>query len=358
MDRRDFFDPDLLARSAGQVWSALHGLDESQPAKVQDSCSFIRFSHQAMATDWEFVVPFGTPGAMDAADVVFARVDQLEEQLSVYRAHSEVSKLNQNAWQQSVVVEAELFKLFALAARLTTETEGAFDITAGAIIRAWGFFKGPRRVPEQRERALALSRVGMKHVLLEAASSSVRFLREGIEINLGAIGKGYALDRAVADLCHQSNVSAALLHGGHSSVYAIGSEPGTESGWLVSLGHPLEPGRSLGTLRLRNQAMGTSAATFRYLEHRGHKLGHILDPRIGWPASGVSGATVVANSAAEADALATAFFIMGPKKAEAYCRSHDDVGAILLAEGASRPEVFGLLQGVFRPAEEFVRLPE
>ena len=358
MDRRDFFDADLLARSAGQIWAATHGCEEEQTPEPQESCSFLRFNHQAMATDWEFIVPFGTPEAMAAADVVFARVDQLEGQLSVYRSESEVSKLNQQAWQQPVVAESGLFELFTLASRLSRETDGAFDITAGALIRAWGFYRGPRRVPEQRERALALSRVGMKNVRLDAASKSVRFLHEGLEINLGAIGKGYAIDRAMADLRARGEVSSALLHGGHSSVYAIGSEPGTDRGWLISIGHPHEPDNCLGTLRLRNQAMGTSAATFKFLEHRGRKLGHILDPRLGWPASGVSSATVVASSAAEADALATAFFILGPKKAEAYCRSREDVGVILLVDGARRPEVFGRLQGVFRPAEEPVRLPD
>ena len=358
MDRRDLFDADLLARSAGQLWAATHAFDEEPASEPQESCSFLRFNHQAMATDWEFVVPFGTPEAMDAADIVFSRVDRLEAQLSVYRPESEVSQLNQRASHQPVVVESDLFALFALAARLTGETEGAFDITAGALIRAWGFYRGPRRVPEQRERALSLTRVGMKNVRLDATLKSVRFLREGLEINLGAIGKGYAIDRAIADLRGRGNVSSALLHGGHSSVYAIGSEPGTDRGWLISIGHPEEPDNCLGTSRLRNQAMGTSAATFKYLEHRGRKLGHILDPRLGWPASGVSSATVVASSAAEADALATAFFILGSKKAEAYCRSHQDVGAILLLDGARRPDVFGRLQDNFRPAEETVRLPD
>ncbi|HEV8058946.1 MAG TPA: FAD:protein FMN transferase [Gemmataceae bacterium] len=357
MDRRDFFGPENLGRSASQVLAAMQALDDPPLPDSQSGCSFLRFSHQAMATDWEFIVPFGTPGAMDAADVVFDRIDRLEEQLTVYRTHSEVSQLNQTAWQRPVAVDPELFDLLALASRLNQETEGAFDITAGALIKAWGFFRGPRRVPEQSERAQALSRVGMKHARLDAEAKTVRFLREGLEINLGAIGKGYALDRAVADLRARGNVSSALLHGGHSSVYAIGSEPGTERGWLVALGHPLEPGRSLGTLRLRNLAMGTSAATFQYLEHRGRKLGHILDPRIGWPATGVLSATVVANSAAQADALATAFFILGPKKADAYCRSHEDVGVILVVDGASRPNVLGRLGGVFRAAEESVPLP-
>ena len=200
MDRRDFFCAENFGCSAGQVLAVLQALEDSPLPDLQPDCSFLRFAHQAMATDWEFIVPFGTPGAMDAANVVFERIDQLEEQLSVYRPHSEVSQLNHNAWQQPVSVEPELFELLALASRLSQETEGAFDITAGALIKAWGFFRGPRRVPEPSERFQALSRVGMKHLRLEAAAKTVRFLREGLEINLGAIGKGYALDRAVADL--------------------------------------------------------------------------------------------------------------------------------------------------------------
>lgn len=355
MNRRDFFNPNRLANAAGQVWAATQELTEPQPEPSQDSFSFLRFHHQAMATDWELVVPFDTPGAIDRADLVFRRIDQLEDQLSVYRTQSEISQINLNAWQQAIQVETALFNLLEQAAQLTEQTEGAFDITAGAMIRSWGFFRGPRRVPESRERARDQARVGMKHVVLDKAASTVRYLREGLEINLGAIGKGYALDRAVADLQLQWGHAPALLHGGHSSVYAIGSEPGTDQGWLVSLGNPLEPGEALGTLRLVDQAMGTSAATFQYLEHRGRRLGHILDPRIGWPASGVVGATVVAPSAAQADALATAFFILGPKKAEAYCKEHAEVGILILTEGSDRPEVFGCLQGNFRKTEASIR---
>ena len=133
-------------------------------------------------------------------------------------------------------------------------------------------------------------------------------------------------------------------------MYAIGSEPGTDRGWLVEISHPLSAGTSLGTLWLRDRAMGTSAATFQYFEHHGRKLGHILDPRIGWPARGVDSATVIAPTAAQADALATAFFILGPRKVEEYCRTHDQVGAILLLEGGQRPEVFGAAADCFRPA--------
>src|SRR5207249_476956 len=109
---------------------------------------------------------------------------------------------------------------------------------------------------------------------------------------------GYALDRAAGLLRRGWNFTSALLHGGQSSVYAIGSVPGGKAGWAVGLRHPWDPDRRLGVVRLRDRALGTSAATFRHLEHQGRKLGHILDPRTGWPAEGMASVSVLAPTAA------------------------------------------------------------
>jgi FAD:protein FMN transferase len=351
MNRRRFLNPRHLARAAGSVVAAVEEVSSLYLADPpQQECAFLRFGHRAMATDWAFLVPFGTPDAMDLAEQAFITVDSLEDQLSVYRDHSEISRLNRDAFTNPVQVEERLFGLLQLAARLTHETEGAFDITAGALIKAWGFFRGPKRVPIAIERKQALERVGMKHVELNPDTMSVRFVRGGLEINLGAIGKGYAIDRAIETLRAKSGVRAALLHGGQSSVYAIGSEPATDRGWLIELGHPLATERCLGTIRLRDQGLGTSASTFRNLEFGGRRLGHILDPRVGWPAEGMASVTVIAPTATVADALATAFFILGTDKAEHYCEQHPEIGAILLAEGEERPRVFGALKSVFSPA--------
>src|SRR5207253_5551051 len=203
-------------------------------------------------------------------------IDRLEAQLTVYRDSSEVSRLNLLAPATDVPLEKGLFDLLALSARISEETQGAFDITAGALIKAWGFYRGPRRVPEEEERRQALARVGMRHVHLDAKKQTAHFLRAGLEINLGSIGKGYGLDCAVESLRLHWNLSSALLHGGHSSVYAIGTEPGSENGWVVGISHPWDRARRLALVRLRDQALGTSAATFRHLEYNGRKLGHIL----------------------------------------------------------------------------------
>src|SRR5262249_38333665 len=160
-----------------------------------------------------------------------------------------------------------------------------------------------------------LERVGVRHLELDAQRRSVRYLRRGLEINLGSIGKGYALDRA-ADLLRNEGVTAGLIHGGQSSILAIGSDPTDDRGWAVGVRHPWQGDRRLAVLRLRDRALGTSAVTFQHLEVNGKKLGHILDPRTGWPAEGTASATAVAPTAAEADALATAFFILGVDKTQ------------------------------------------
>ena len=191
MNRRDFLHPRHLAVTAGHVLAAT--LDE--PIAEMPEISLLRMARRAMATTFEIVVPFGTPAACETAATAFDLLDELEAQMTVYRDTSEVSQLNRVAFRQAVPVEDRLFGLLALAERLTRETAGAFDVTAGALIKAWGFFKGPKRVPEPAERAAVLARVGMHRVRLEAANRTVRYLVPGLEINLGAIGKGYALDR-------------------------------------------------------------------------------------------------------------------------------------------------------------------
>lgn len=336
MNRRELLDPRNVAQVAGNVLGAL---DEFAPVDTPDEVALLRFGWRAMATAWEILLPFGTESALEAARDAFALLDELEDQLTVYRDTSEVSRLNRLAPTCGMQVEDRLFALLEMAAEVTRETDGAFDVAMGALIKAWGFFRGPKRVPMDEERAEVMNRSGMRHVELDRTTRGVRFSRAGPEINLGAIGKGYALDRMAESL---AKMPAALLHGGSSSVYAKGDAHGDGRGWAVKLRHPRIPARYLAEVRLRDQALGTSAATYQYLVHEGKKLGHILDPRSGWPASGVASASVIARSGALADALSTAFYVGGLDLAQRYCERHQDVGVILLAEGDHEPAVINL----------------
>jgi len=303
-----------------------------------------------MATTFEVAIPARShANPLAAATAALDLIDELEDQMTVYRDHSEVVRLNETAADAPVAVERELFDLFTRCAAWTIQTEGAFDIASGALVKAWGFFRREGRVPAPTERNHAMARSGFRHVILNPESRSVKFRRAGLEINLGAVGKGYALDRAARLLFEEWGVRSALLHGGGSSAYAIGAPPGAPHGWPVRLKHPTHPEQSLGTIYLRDRGLGTSSATFQFFEYHGQKLGHLLDPRTGWPARGTASASVIAPTAAEADAMSTAAFVLGASGAERLTKLNPDLGALLLIDRASPDREGG---GGCRPAAD------
>src|SRR4051812_22314682 len=329
---------------------ALAALLGDEPAAPVADVAVLRASRRAMATAFEVLLPFGSPLAQPAAEAALELIDELEDQLTVFRDHSEVSRLNATATDHAVEVAPNLFDLIEFSAHLTRQTQGAFDIATGALIKAWGFYRRQGRVPTPAERAAAMGRTGTRFLALDRGRRTVRYLRQGLEINLGGIGKGYALDRAAELIARDWGVSSALLHGGSSSVRAINTPPGQPRGWPVTIKHPWEPDRRLGTLYLADRALGTSAATFQHFEYNGRKLGHLLDPRTGWPAEGIDQASVVAPTAAEADALSTALFVLGVEPTARFCRTRPDVGVVLLPAGRDRPLTFNLSPQTFSPS--------
>jgi thiamine biosynthesis lipoprotein len=326
MNRREFLHPRRIANVAAPF---LGIADELQTPAETSSPAMLRFARRAMATTFECIVPFDTPDAYETAEAALDEIDRLESQLTVYRDVSEVSVLNARAAQQPVRVERNLFDLLTLAKKLHAETDGAFDIAVGALIKSWGFYRRAGRVPTLQELAEVRGRIGMQHVTLDADRQTVFFERPGVEINLGSIGKGFALDGAV----NQSALKHGLIHGGHSSILARNS-PSFPSAWPVGLTDPERPQWRRAWVYLRNRGMATSAATHQHFLHDGKKLGHVLDPRTAWPAEGILSATVTAPTAAEADALATAFFILGVDKTRAFCETHAEIGAILISVNA------------------------
>jgi thiamine biosynthesis lipoprotein len=164
---------------------------------------------------------------------------------------------------------------------------------------------------------------------------------------------GHAVDRASREL-RQLGVGDFLLHGGHSSVFASGDHAG-QGGWPVALRNPLFLDAPYAVVLLANQALGTSGSNVQYFRHEGRRYGHILDPRTGWPAEGLLSASVVAETAAEADAVSTALYVMGLENAVAWCKDHPAIGAMLVppadAAGRLRPILCNLSEDrvVFAP---------
>src|SRR4051812_27916622 len=157
---------------------------------------WLHLHREAMACRFEVTLPSELASCTDAANAGLDIVDRLEEQLSIFRPHSELSRLNAEASARAVPVEPRLFELLARCRQLHASTGGAFDITATPLSKIWGFLRREGRIPTPDELAEALACVGMQHVALDRAASTVRFARPGVALNLGGIGKGYALDRA------------------------------------------------------------------------------------------------------------------------------------------------------------------
>lgn len=316
-------------------------------AKGRESL-LVSVRRRAMACEWE--VQLAAARNDNSMERVFGSLDlveALEAQMTVYRTDSEVQRINRHAAEGPVLVEPRLFALFQLAQELYRDTAGALDITSGPLSETWGFSRRRGRVPLAEEIAAALAHVGMADVVLDAELGTIAFRRPGITVNFNSIGKGYALDR-MSELLDEDQVDHYLLHGGKSSVLARGDQPGREpdSGWTIGLRHPLRPAERLGEFCLRNRSLSTSGSGTQFFRRRGRRYGHILDPRTGQPVEGIYSATVIAPTAAAADALSTAFYVMGPEKVAAYCRQHPEVSAVLITpaerEGAVRIDSFGL----------------
>jgi thiamine biosynthesis lipoprotein len=267
-----------------------------------------------MATRFELVLPGENTIALRAAgEEALDEIDRIEGQLSLYRPTSEIAHLNARAAKEPVRVTPSLFALLEQALRLSSETGGAFDITIGPLVRCWGFMHGTGAMPAKEAVAAAQARVGMHLVELDVANRTVRFEREGVKLDLGAIGKGYAIERAM-ELLWEAGVTSALLHGGTSTVYALGHPPEAEY-WKVAIDQPPDvadqAGPVLATVLLRDEALSVSAVWGKCFQTEGKILGHIIDPRRGAPANGALLSAVVLPSATETDALSTALLVLG-----------------------------------------------
>ena len=314
--RREFLAPAASAAAASSV--------------VPVGGSTIHVATRAMACEFAVIMNGGAHDRTMAVGDVLQLIADIETWLSVYRPHSEISAVNQRAAEERVRVRPPLLELLQTSVRLSEQTDGAFDVAAGAQIQLWHACRAEQRIPSEQERAAAVAASGARQLQLDPQDSSVRFATPGVRLDPGAIGKGYALDEAAAWMEKMEGCpDDFLVHGGHSSLVARGSHEG-QGGWPVGIGNPLFTKKRLGTVLLRNQAMSTSGSNIQFFRHEGRRYGHILDPRSALPVEGMLSVTVFAESAAIADALSTAFFVLGVENAQKCCDNLPNVGVILV----------------------------
>lgn len=263
-----------------------------------------------MNTRFELVLWGRDPDYLNAVGEEGLReIRALEEQLSFYREDSDIRMLNVVAAHRPVYVEPRLFRLLDRARELSDRTDRAFDPAVAPLLHAWGLTGAGGRVPTPEELDAALQCSGFHQVELDPEALTIRFRREGVSLDLGAIGKGYAIER-VADLIRDYEVPGALLHGGTSTAYAVGGQP-DGTAWQIALRDPTGASASLATVPLRDLALSVSASHGKSFTVGGEEYGHVLDPQAGRPVTGALLAAVRCASATDSDALSTALLVRG-----------------------------------------------
>ena len=304
------------------------------PLRAADSLVRYEASHRAMGTVFT-VVLYGSDSDYleEVTNQVFQEIDQLDDQMSNYKPGSELSAINREAARHAVVVEPRLFKLIQTSLQYSRESAGDFDITVGPLMKSWGFFRGQGRLPSKSELAQVLKRIGYQHIKLDASARTIRFDEPGIEIDLGAIAKGYSVDR-VAEILRDSGIKVALISSGTSSLYALGSPPG-EHGWQISVRNPLDTSKAACVLRLQDLSLAVSGDYEKFFKIGGKTYAHIMDPHTGMPVENMLSTAVVSPSATDSDALSTSFFVEGPAAARQYLDLHPNLTAVFFLPEAS-----------------------
>jgi len=269
------------------------------------------------------------PGIVDDA---FDEVDRIDRLMSHYKAESPLSRINRQAGQHPVAVEPELFDFIVEAMRYQRDSDGAFDITVGPLMKAWGFFRGEGHLPSDDELGAARRHVGAAHVTLNLESKTIAFDAAGVELDLGGIAKGYAVDR-VAGLLRQRHVAAALISAGGSTIYGLGAPPGDDA-WDVKLQDPIDSRNTAFAIKLKDRALSVAGSSEKAFEAGGVRYSHIMDPRTGRPAQGVLSVAVLASSGTAGDALDDAFFVLGPERSRGYLTRLHDTEAIFFLPDA------------------------
>lgn len=300
----------------------------------------VTLARHAMATRFELVLHGEDDAALRAAgEEALDEIARLEDELSYFRATSQIYRLNQEAAQRPVRVTPWLFRLLQHARQLTAETGGTFDITVAPLMRCWGFYAREGRVPEPEALAAARACVGMHLVELNEPDSTVRFTREGVQLDLGSIGKGYAVERA-GELLREAGVTRALLHGGTSTVLAIGTPPDAD-GWKIALEYPdphatrnTQHAVPLATVSLRDESLSVSAVWGKSFTAADRSYGHVIDPRTGQPTRSALLAAIVLASATESDALSTMLLTLGPDRFNQVLALREGMRALVAGEQA------------------------
>jgi thiamine biosynthesis lipoprotein len=283
------------------------------------------FKHYAMAATFEiFMVHRDAVYAEQAAWAAFEELDRIENNLSRFMDNSDVSRINSLAAGQPLQLGPTAFECLATSIEMCKRTKGTFDVTIGPLYDCWLNKDRTPRKPTKKEFKDALKRTGSKLLELNEHELAVTLRSDGVRIDFGAVGKGYAADK-IAQLFGEWGIKVALISAGQSTILPVGVPDGL-AGWPISLSDPADYDRLIAKIYLSGRAISASGL---------RKGQHIINPRSGKPVTR-PGAWSMAKTAAEADALSTAFMVMPGNAVRSFCEKHKDASALLVLSGKSK----------------------
>lgn len=241
-------------------------------------------------------------------DIAISEISRIERLISSWDKNSQTSLINNNAGIEPVKVDQELFELINRAIQISKLTNGAFDISYASMDRIWKFDGSMKEMPDETTINNSVSKVAYQNIVLNFNNSTVFLKNKGMKIGFGAIGKGYAADKAKA-LLKEKGVEAGIINAS-GDMNTWGKQPNKKD-WQVAIKNPMNKNKVFALLPIKESAVVTSGNYEKYVSFNGKRYSHIIDPRTGYPSSGIVSASVFAPSAELADALATSIFVMG-----------------------------------------------
>lgn len=291
-----------------------------------------------MGTRFEItVVAQNQAEAKTYIDLAIQEMDRIEKLISSWDQNSQTSKINNNAGIKPVVVDKELYDLVERCIALSRLTDGAFDISYASMDKIWKFDGSMTAFPLEKDVKASVAKVGYQNIILDPTHQTIFLKQKGMKIGFGAIGKGYAADKAKS-LLLSKGVNSGIINAS-GDMNAWGEQPSGKL-WKVAITNPLNKNKAFALLPLENSAVVTSGNYEKYVFFNGKRYSHIIDPRTGYPSTGIISVTIFAPKAELADALATSVFVMGKETGldrinqmpKTECIIIDEEGNILTSE--------------------------
>ena len=282
-----------------------------------------------------------------AVEEALNEMERMDRIMSNYRNDSELSQLNSKAAKSPVPCKGELLDVIEQSLYYSELSGGAFDITVSPIVTIWGFFNEKWQVPSDKEIERLLPAVSYKNIIINKGNDpkkpdTISFKNPQTQVDLGAIGKGYAVDKAFTIVKKYGIQNACINLGGN--MYVLGTPPGKDA-WKVGVQHPRNRNEILGYLELKDEATATSGDYERFFEIKGKRYTHIIDPRTGRPVSDTIAVTVVAPTGTQVDALSTSVFVLGPEKGLALIKKIPGADALIIYKGKDGKTMIDMTKG-------------